>query len=73
MGAKFDVVGAQYCSGKCDFAKADVNVAAFILDSIGEGPFPVIQAYVRKNKINELRGLNDGLQDLVESAIKEVF
>jgi thiol-disulfide isomerase/thioredoxin len=71
MGQKFDICGAQYCKGNCDFAKADINVASFFMQTINvdETTFPVIQSYVSKVKINEITGVNDDIGSIVASAI----
>ena len=74
MGKKFDVCGAQYSNGKCDFAKAEVNSESFFWSRMEMNPnettFPVIQSYVKKIKINEIAGPNDDIEYLVSSAIK---
>ena len=72
IGSKFDTVGSQFTGTQCCFAKADVNVATFILNKIPEGPFPVVQAYVKKMKINETRGSNDDLKSFIENALSQV-
>jgi len=72
MASKFDTLGAQYSGSNCCFAKADINEATFIMNQVEEGALPIIQAYVKKAKINEIRGSSDELKSLIDNALAQV-
>ena len=74
VGPIFDRVGGQFDGSSIDFLKCDVNVANFAILTIGELPYPVIQAYVGKLKTSELSGLSDeaSINNLVQNALSQV-
>jgi hypothetical protein len=72
MASKFEALGTEYSSSNCCFAKADITEATFIMNQVEEGALPIIQAYVKKAKINEIRGPSDELKNLIDNAIAQV-